>query len=106
MAGIKPEVMAAIRRKLNITWDAAETDERLKDVVDSVSPVLAKRLGYANSHAFSSNDGEAWPLFLNACLYEFSDALDDFWKNYAEDIRACRSLVTLPKKGSNDGAQD
>ncbi len=101
MAKPSAEVMAAVKRKLNITWESAETDARVADVVQSVTPVLSNRLAYEHSHAFSSDDGEAWPLFLNACLYEFSDALDDFWTNYAIEVRACRALNSLPELGGS-----
>lgn len=97
MAKSPLEVMAAVKRKLNITWDSVETDARVADVIQSVTSVLSNRLAYEPNHAFSSDDGEAWPLFLNACLYEFSDAIDDFWINYAVEIRACRALNSLPK---------
>lgn len=87
------ERLAAVRRKLNVTWESAETDRRLLQVIQSVSPVLSHRLGLPASHAFSPDDGEAWGLFLTACLYEFSDALDDLWRNYAEDVRAARAVL-------------
>ena len=83
-------VMDAVRRKLNVTWDSTVTDERLQDVVDSVSPRLASLLGYAATHEFGAKDGEAWGLFLNGCLYEFSDAWDDFVSNYEREIQSVR----------------
>lgn len=93
------DTLAAVRRKLNVTWDAPETEARIADVVDSVSPALGMRLGYGAGHAFTPADGEAWALFLNACLYEFSDALDDFWSNYAGEVMACRLVVTSSRDG-------
>ncbi len=99
MTDVSTEVMAAVRRKLNVTWESAETDGRIKDAIQSASATLAARLGYPQAHAFAPGDGPAWGLFLNAVLYEFSDALDDFWANYAEELRACRALVTTPKAG-------
>ena len=36
-----------------------------------------------------------------ACLYDFSDALDDFWGNYAEGVRAARAVL---ESGVDDGA--
>lgn len=102
MAEVAAEVMAATRRKLNVTWESAETDGRIADAIRSASATLAARLGYEQGHAFAPGDGPAWGLFLNAVLYEFSDALDDFWANYAEELRACRALVTTPKAGGAD----
>lgn len=84
---VDAEVLAAVRRKLNVTWDDETTERRIEDVIESVSVPLAKRCGLGDDHAFRSDDPE-WALFLNACLYEFSDALDDFWENYAPDIAA------------------
>lgn len=89
---VSDSVMSAMRSKLNVTWDSDVTDERLELVADMVTPALAARLGYESDHEFTSADGEGWGLFLNACLYEFSDALDDFWVNYGAAIRACRLL--------------
>ena len=88
-----PAVTAAVRRKLNITWDDEGTAARLEDVVGSVSPRLASLLGMPSDHAFAQEDGAAWGLFLNGCLYEFSDAWDDFESNYASEILSCRLMI-------------
>lgn len=97
MANVDAAVMAAVRRKLNVTWEDEGTNARLQDVVETVSPRLARLVGYPASHEFTNAD-EAWGLFLNGCLYEFSDAWDDFTTNYADEILSTR-LVVL-------GAQD
>ena len=83
----------AVRTRCNVTWTSTETDARLMQAIQSVTPALAHRLSLPASHAFSPDDGEAWGLFLTACLYDFSDALDDFWTNYAPDIRAARAVA-------------
>ena len=83
--------LAAVRRKLNITWADEGTDARVQDVIASVTPVLARRCGLDEGHAFAEGQPE-WALFLNACLYEFSDALDDFWQNYAGEIAEAHLL--------------
>lgn len=93
MANVDAAVMAAVRRKLNVTWTDAGTDARLQDVVDTVSPRLASLLGYSQEHAFTNVDGGAWGLFLNGCLYEFSDAWDDFTQNYAREILSVRMFL-------------
>lgn len=98
--------LEAVRRKLNVTWEAAETDARIRDVIDAVSPVLGMRLGLGPGHTFTKADGEAWGLFLNACLYEFSDCLDDFWVAYAAEVLACRLTSMLPKEGEVVGGAE
>lgn len=93
MANANTDVIAAVRRKLNITWEDADTSARLDDVVATVSPRLASLLGYPSNHEFTSADKGAWGLFLNGCLYEFSDAWDDFTTNYADEILSARLLL-------------
>lgn len=90
MTSSNPSVMAAVKRKLNVTWEDETTDARIQDVVDVVSPRLASLLGFDPMYAFSPADGMAWGLFLNGCLYEFSDAWDDFAANYASEILSVR----------------
>ena len=92
MAEASAATMAAVKRKLNVTWQDPDTDARLADVIASVSPRLGSLLGYGAHHAFSEPDGQAWGLFLNACLYEFSDAWDDFTVNYEREIQSVRLL--------------
>ena len=90
MASIDAATMAAVRRKLNVTWTDEGTEARLQDVVDTVSPRLSSLLGYPSEHSFTKGDGEAWGHFLHGCLYEFSDAWDDFTENYAREILSTR----------------
>jgi hypothetical protein len=98
---ISEAAMAAVKRKLNVTWDSNVTDDRVQDVVDAVSPRLSSLLGFDAVHEFSKEDGEAWGLFLNACLYEFSDAWDDFTQNYEREIQSVR-LLNIATEGDGD----
>lgn len=82
-------ITAAVKRKLNITWDDDATNSRIADVIGIVSPALTHALG-ETSYAFSTDDGEELGLLVNACFYEFSNALDDFWANYAAEVQRCR----------------
>lgn len=93
--------MAAVHRKLHVTWRDENTDQRVQDVVDAVSPRLASLLALEDSHIFTSKDGQAWSLFLNGCLYEFSDAWDDFVSHYEREIQSVR-LLTLALAGDAD----
>lgn len=98
-----PRVMAMVRRKLNVTWDDPETAARLEDVIATVAPSLAARLGLPADHEFGEGDPDMG-LLLSACLYEFSDALDDFWENYRRDLDQARLLRGLPAEGGDAGA--
>ena len=97
------DVPAAVYRKLNITWDDAETSARLQDVTSTVSSALSGLLGYPADHVFTEADGGGWLLFLNGCLYEFSDAWDDFQQNYEREILAARLKVLGGDARDGDG---
>lgn len=88
---IDDDAMRMVRRKLNVTWDDEGTAARLEDVISTVTPALAARLGLPADHEFVRGDPDM-ALFLSACLYEFSDALDDFWENYRRDLDQARLL--------------
>ena len=45
-ADARTDSLDAVKRKLNVTWESDETDNRLYDVVETVSAVLGMRLGY------------------------------------------------------------
>lgn len=90
--------IAAVRRKLNITWTDEGTDARVSDVIASVSPALALRCALPDSHVFVEGEPE-WGLFLNACLYEFSDALDDFWVNYGTEVAEAHLRNLMAARG-------
>jgi hypothetical protein len=89
---ISQELMASVKRKLNITWEDEETDARLRDVIPAAAAVLRPRLALPASYEFTKDDPEAYALLLNACLYEFSNAIDDFLVNYGREISQYRLL--------------
>ena len=70
---------AAIKRKLNITWDDEMTDKRVDDVIETAGAALGRAIG-----------PDMAGLLANACFYEWSNALDEFWLNYADEIQRAR----------------
>ena len=90
---VNPDVMAEVRGKCNVSWDDETTNARLEVVVATVSPRLSSLLGYPSDHEFTPSDHAFGSPFLNACLYEFSDALDDFEGNYADVIHSERLFL-------------
>ena len=95
------DARAAVLRKLNVTWDDEVTAGRVNDVIDVVAPTLSARLGLPADHDFERGDTE-FGLFLSACLYEFSDALDDFWENYRRELDSARLLRGCAGEGGGD----
>lgn len=97
------DTYSAVKRKLSISWDDQQTDLRVADVMDATTAWLNSRLGFPATHEFTSTDGEPWPLFLNACLYEWSNALDAFAESYAAEIRSCRAVVLASQQDVDGG---
>lgn len=81
-------ITAAVRRKLNVTWTDADTDARVSDVITKSEATIV-RLCDAPADP-TTWDAEDIGLLCDACLYEFSNAMDDFRANYADAIMACR----------------
>jgi hypothetical protein len=82
------EITASVKRKLNITWSDDTTDSRVADVL-SKSEATMRRLCDCPEDVTTWDD-EDIGLLLDACLYEFSNAADDFRVNYADAIQSCR----------------
>ena len=82
------DIMASVRRKLNVTWQDADTDDRISDVI-AKSEATMRRLCDCPADP-TKWDAEDIGLLQDACLYEFSNAMDDFRTNYADAIQSCR----------------
>ena len=78
-----------VRRKLNITWDDADTTARVEEIIASATLDLEHKLGVADFDF--SQAGMENLLFMNHCLYEWNHALEDFDLNYARMIAQVRA---------------
>lgn len=83
-------LISEAKRKLNITWDDAGTDARVGDALEYVVPAVARTVALKPGDPALTEDAETRSLVINACFYEFSHQLDEFWRNYADDIQRCR----------------
>lgn len=81
-----------VKRKLDITWVDEDTDRRVADIMDIVSPVLQHKLGIADPEFDFSKPGLENMLFLALCLYEWNHSANEFDDNYANDIAQCRAM--------------
>lgn len=85
------QIFQQVKRKLNITWDDADTDARVLDIMDSVTPYLTHKLGVAAEFDFSAPGAER-DLFLSCCLYEWNHIPRDEWEeNYKRTIADVRA---------------
>jgi hypothetical protein len=75
-----------VKRKLNITWDDADTTARLEEIIESAIPTLKHKLGIFDSEFDFSAEGTERMLFVNYCLYEWNHCVNEFDANYFNDI--------------------
>jgi len=78
-----PELLAAVRNYLDVTWEDVETDEKL-------TGIIARGIRYLNSIAGANMDystpDNPQALLFDYCRYAWSNALDEFSKNYLAEI--------------------
>lgn len=95
-----------VKRKLDITWVDEDTDRRVADIVDSVTPVLKHRLGISDPEFDFSKAGLENMLFLALCLYEWNHSANEFWNNYADDIATCQAIHDVAYYKAHGGDSD
>jgi hypothetical protein len=79
-----------VRRKLRVTYQDDEVDERIDEIMKQADLDLRSMLAITESSFTFEEGGTEQALFLAYCFYEWNDALDDFEANYAEKIAKCR----------------
>lgn len=95
-----------VKRKLDITWVDEDTNRRVEDIMNSVSPVLKHRLGISEPEFDFSKAGLENMLFLALCLYEWNHSANEFWDNYAEDIATCQAIHEVAYYKAQEGDSD
>ena len=81
----------AVKLKLNITYSEPDTDARISGITQMADAVLRDALGIDDASFTFEMPGQEQALFLAFCFYEFNDALDDFYINYAEQMAQARN---------------
>lgn len=79
-----------VKRKLRITYEDDEVDERVKEIVAQGEADLRDLLAIGDEDFDFSEPGPEQALLLSWCFYEWNDALDDFQVNYAQRIAQLR----------------
>ncbi len=85
-------LLSQVKRKLNITWEDADTNNRLTDIIQSAIPTLKHKLGIADPNFDFAAPGMENNLFLAYCFYEWNHCLNEFDDNYANNILQVRAM--------------
>ena len=88
---IDKNLLAEVKRKLNVTWDDAETNTRVEEIIESAIPILIRKLGITDSEFDFSEAGQEKTLLKNYCLYEWNHCANEFDDNYSQDIAEVRA---------------
>lgn len=88
---ITDELIKQVKRKLDITWEDADTDKRVTDIISSAIPTMLFKLGITDTDYDFSAAGIENELFLNYCLYERNHVANEFDDNYSNNIAQARA---------------
>lgn len=95
-----------VKRKLDITWVDEDTDRRVVDIMESVTPVLKHKLGITEPEFDFSKAGLENMLFLALCLYEWNHSANEFDANYANEIAQCQAIHEVAYYKAQEGDSD
>lgn len=94
-------LLAQVKRKLNITWDDDDTNETVKDIIQSAIPTMRHKLGIADPNFDFAVPGMENNLFRAYCLYDYNHCTNEFDENYSNDIAQVREKYEVEYYVSN-----
>jgi len=81
-----------VKRKLNITWEDSDTDNRVSDIMGQAKSAMLRKLGIADTSFDFSVSSEENRLYLAYCLYLYNHCENEFDANYTNDILQVREF--------------
>ena len=102
-------LLAQVKRKLNITWEDADTNARIDEMIESAIPTMIHKLGIADKSFDFSDEGMENTLFKNYCLYEWNHSVNEFDDNYHNEIAQIRMIHEVKyyrENGGDDNAEE
>lgn len=99
---IPPELLENVKNYLNITWEDAATDHKIRGLVAAGSVYLDGKGGGALDY---EADGLPRTLLMEFVRYARDDALDVFENNYAALILAMQNERTVGRYVESTGQE-
>lgn len=76
-----------VKKECRITWEDADTENKIKDIVENAVPALSHKLGIKRKDIeVFAKPGMERTLFRKYCLYDWNNMLPDFDENYKSAI--------------------
>lgn len=94
--------LPAVRRKLNITWHDQETEDRLKDIVETGISTMAHKLGAPPGFSFAADPAAFW-LLREWCFYEWNHRAAQFSADYSGEIEQHRARLMREREEDANG---
>lgn len=94
-------LLAQVRRKLNITWQDTDTDNRVLDIVNQALATMTYKLGIVDEEFDFSVAGIENMLLLAYCLYLYNHCENEFDDNYRESIMQARAIHEVTQYGAD-----
>lgn len=98
---VSADLLAKVKRKLNITWADSDTDARVTDIVESGLVAMRHKIGIPETYTFEA-PGQEQNLLLAWCLYEWNHSVDEFDTNYINDILQMRQKYEVQAEIDTD----
>ena len=93
-------LLTQVRRKLNITWEDTDTENRVYDIINQARAAMLNKLGIADPQFDFAGVGVENTLFLAYCLYLYNHCENEFDGNYREDIMQARAIHEVKQYAS------
>ncbi len=85
------ELLKVAKSACSITWDDADTNNKIESIVESAVVTLAYKLGMGDwGPETFLEPGQTKTLFENYCLYDWNKMLAEFDTNYKSEILQVR----------------
>ena len=78
-----PELLIAVKNYLDITWEDADTDLKLTGIISRGIKFIDHHAGATLDYSIEDNPRS---LLFDYSRYSWSNALDEFSKNYLSEI--------------------
>ena len=92
-------LLLQVKRKLNITWNDTDTDNRVSDIIEAAKSVMSFKLGITDTAFDYSVAGIENVLLLAYCLYLYNHCENEFDENYKALILQARSKYEVLTDG-------
>lgn len=89
-----------VRNYLDITYTDQDTDTKLTGICSRAEAYLNKAAGCTIEFSKNMEDKSVLQLLFDCIRYIWSGALDDFAKNYADDLFMLRANVHVNQEES------